>query len=85
MVIVPICSRAFDLDADPGRGILFTQAHGKAAHARQIRSGIAVPHPTLILAKGDIEDPMEPVFDGPMPSSYLSKNPLVSLGKLEMN
>jgi hypothetical protein len=44
------------------------------AQHSQIARGGAITHPAIVLAEGDIQDPMEPIFYGPMPADRLDQH-----------
>ena len=48
---------------------------GDLAQDGQVAGCRPIPDAAVILPEGDIEDPMEPIFDGPMPADRLNQHP----------
>ena len=50
------------------------EVDGDLAQDSQVASGRPIPDAAVILPEGDIQDPMEPVFYGPMPADGLDQD-----------
>src|SRR4051794_24096321 len=74
VIIVPGGLLATRPHADPGCSVPPHEVDGDLAQDGQVASCRAIPDAAVILAEGDIEDPMEPIFDGPMPADCLDQD-----------
>src|SRR5437868_2567433 len=73
VVRIPASQEAFGLDAAL-RGVLLAQeVEGDVAQYAEIVRPVPHPHAALILAEGDVEDPMQAVFDSPMVADRAGK------------
>ena len=55
------------LDADLEGRLLPQQAEGKMAQHREVRGRVPGADPALVLAKGHVQHPVEPVLNASMP------------------
>ena len=74
VLIVPGGLLATGPHADPGCSVTAHEVDGDLAQNGQIAGRRPVPDAAVILAEGDIQDPMEPVFYGPMPADRLNQH-----------
>jgi|tagenome__1003787_1003787.scaffolds.fasta_scaffold15680850_1 hypothetical protein len=66
VIIVPSGLLAPRPHADPGCSVPPHEVNGDLAQNGQVASCRAIPNAAVILVEGDIQNPMEPVFYGPM-------------------
>src|SRR5215218_126578 len=60
--------------ADLGCSAVTYEVDGDLAQDGQVASCRPIPDAAVILPEGDIQDPMEPIFDGPMPADCLGQD-----------
>jgi hypothetical protein len=65
VIIVPGGLLATGPHADPGCSVPSHEVDGDLAQNGQVASCRAIPDAAVILAEGDIQDPMEPIFNPP--------------------
>jgi hypothetical protein len=65
VIIVPGGLLATRPHADPGCSFPPHEVNGDLAQNGQVASCRAIPDAAVILAEGDIQNPMEPIFDTP--------------------
>ena len=65
VIIVPGGLLAPGPHADPGCSVPPHEVNGDLAQNGQVASCRAIPDAAVILAEGDIQNPMEPIFYGP--------------------
>ena len=66
--MIPSGILLFGLDAALFGGVALEQVRGDVAQDVEVFRGVTGPHTGLVFAKGDIEAPMERVFDRPVPA-----------------
>lgn len=66
VIIAPAGSLSACLYADLPERILLDEAECKASNNGQIGWGMRTANPAVILTKGDVETPVQTVFDAPM-------------------
>ncbi len=66
VALVPACGETFVLDADLQGGLILQQAQRGAAKDAEIGIGVALADAALVFLKGDIELPVQTVFDTPV-------------------
>src|SRR3954452_20114829 len=71
VIIVPGGLLATRPHADPGCSVPPHEVDGDLAQDGQVASCRALPDAAVILAEGAIEDPMEPIFNRPVPADRL--------------
>ena len=64
--MVPARRETFVLDAELLGPLLFEEIKGDVVEDGEVLRRIAGPDPRLILVQGDVEDPVETIFDGPV-------------------
>ena len=74
VIIVPGGLLATRPHADPGCSVPPHEVDGDLAQDGQVASCRSIPDAAVILTEGDIQDPMEPIFDGPMPADCLDQD-----------
>src|SRR3954465_14532606 len=74
VIIVPGGLLATRPHADPGCSVPPHEVDGDLAQDGQVASCRAIPDAAVILAEGDIEDPMEPIFNRPVPADRLDQH-----------
>ena len=60
--------------ADPGCSVATHEVDGDLAQDGQVASCRSIPDAAVVLPERDIEDPMEPIFYGPMPADRLNQH-----------
>src|SRR3954463_16240693 len=60
--------------ADLGCSAVTDEVDGDLAQESQVTSCRPIPDAAVILTEGDIQDPMEPIFDGPVPANFLDRD-----------
>src|SRR3954452_21807030 len=73
VIIVPGGLLATRPHADPGCSVPPHEAEGDLAQDGQVASCRAIPDAAVTLAEGDIEDPMDPIFNRPVPADRLDQ------------
>jgi hypothetical protein len=73
VIIVPGGLLATRPHADPGCSVPAHEVDGDLAQDGQVASCRAIPDAAVILAEGDIQNPMEPIFYGPVPTDRLNQ------------
>src|SRR5215210_8722167 len=74
VLIIPGSLLATRPHADLGCSAVTDQVDGDLAQESQVASCRPIPHTAVILTEGDIQDPMEPIFEGPMPADCLDQD-----------
>src|SRR3954469_13678594 len=74
VLIVPGGLLATGPHADPGCSATAHEVDGDFAQNGQIAGRRPVPDAAVVLPERDIEDPMEPIFYGPMPADRLNQH-----------
>src|SRR3954449_2813854 len=74
VIIVPGGLLATRPHADPGCSVPPHEVDGDLAQDGQVARCRAIPDAAVILAEGDIEDPMEPIFNRPVPADRLDQH-----------
>lgn len=64
--MIPGGAEALVFDVELGRVLMLQESEGDVAQDGQVVRGVGGAHAGGILTKGDIEDPMEAVFNAPM-------------------
>src|SRR5512144_36767 len=64
--LVPSAHEAFSLETDFGRLFLFEQMQGQAPQGSEVLIRIPLPDTTVIFPKGDVQDPVQTVFNPPV-------------------
>src|SRR3954462_399230 len=72
--IIPGSLLATRPHADLGCSAVTDEVDGDLAQDSQVASCRPIPDAAVILTEGDIQDPMEPIFDGPMPADCLDQD-----------
>src|SRR3954447_23479982 len=67
VVVVPGGLLAPAAQAGPAAAVLGDQVEGDLAQQGEVAGGGAVPHPAVVLAEGDVQDPVQPVLHAPVP------------------
>src|SRR3954463_15046846 len=60
--------------ADLGCSAVTDEVDGDLAQDRQVARCRPIPNAAVIFSEGDIQDPMEPIFYGPMPADCLDQD-----------
>ncbi len=71
IVVIPGGLFAFASSAGFSRTILGEQVDGDFAQRGKVAGGDSIANPAVILSKGDIQHPMQIVFDGPVTADGL--------------
>ena len=66
VVMVPGGSKAFVLDAQLERVVVFQQAQGCSTENTEVRVGVAATQARLVFLKRHVELPMQAILDRPM-------------------
>jgi aerobic C4-dicarboxylate transport protein len=74
ILIVPGGLLATGPHADPGCSVLAHEVDGDLAQDGQIASCRSIPDAAVILPERDIQDPMEPIFNRPVPADRLNQH-----------
>src|SRR5215207_6706676 len=74
VLIIPGSLLATRPHADLGCSAVTYEVDGDLAQESQVASCRPIPDAAVILAEGDIQDPMEPIFDGPRPADCLDQS-----------
>src|SRR3954468_23739638 len=74
VLIIPGSLLATRPHADLGCSAVTDEVDGDLAQESQVASGRPIPDAAVILTEGDIQDPMEPIFDGPVPADCLGQD-----------
>src|SRR4051794_5743353 len=74
VLIIPGGLLATRPHADLGCSAVTDEVDGDLAQDCQVASCRPIPHAAVILTEGDIQDPMEPIFYGPMPTDCLDQD-----------
>jgi Phosphatidylethanolamine-binding protein len=74
VIIVPGGLLAPRPHTDPGCSVPAHEVNGDLAQNGQVASCRAIPDAAVILAEGDIQHPMEPIFYGPMSADRLNQH-----------
>src|SRR3954468_716807 len=74
VLIIPGGLLATRPHADLGCSAVTDEVDGHLAQDSQVASCRPIPHAAVILTEGDIQDPMEPIFQGPMPADCLDQD-----------
>src|SRR3954471_8193664 len=74
VLIIPGGLLATRPHADLGCSAVTDEVDGDLAQESQVASGRPIPDAAVILTEGDIQDPMEPIFDDPMPANCLDQD-----------
>src|SRR5579871_1585185 len=61
--VIPAGFEAFGLDAQAFGLLLAQEVEGEMAEHGEIRGGVTGPDPAVVLAEGDVQRPVELVFD----------------------
>lgn len=64
--MIPARFQPFGPDRFLGRCFLLEKVEGEVSQDRQVFRAMTSPNATIIFAEGDIEDPVEPIFDPPV-------------------
>jgi hypothetical protein len=79
VIIVPGGLLATSADADPGCSITTDEVDGDLAQDGQVACGNPVTNAAVILAERDIQNPVEPIFYGPMLADRLDQHSAIDL------
>src|SRR3954471_3686015 len=74
VLIIPGSLFATRPHADLGCSAVTDEVDGDLAQDGQVASCRPIPDAAVILPEGDIQDPMEPIFDGPVPADGLDQD-----------
>jgi phage terminase small subunit len=74
VIIVPGGLLATGPHADPGCSVPAHEVNGDLAQDGQVAGRRPIPDAAVILAEGDIQDPMEPIFYGPVTADRLNQH-----------
>src|SRR3954466_11936006 len=74
VLIIPGSLLATRPHADLGCSAVTYEVDGDLAQDGQVASCRSIPDAAVILTEGDIQDPMEPIFYGPMPADCLDQD-----------
>src|SRR4051812_41044195 len=74
VLIIPGSLLATRPHADLGCSAVTNEVDGDLAQDSQVARSRSVAHAAVILTEGDIQDPMEPIFYGPMPADCLDQD-----------
>src|SRR3954469_2276732 len=74
VLIIPGSLLATCRHADLGCSAVADEVDGHLAQDSQVASCRPIPHAAVILTEGDIQDPMEPIFDRPMLADCLDQD-----------
>jgi hypothetical protein len=75
VLVIPGGLLATSADADSGCSATSYEVDGDFAQDGQIASCRSIPDAAVILAERDIQDPMEPIFNRPVPADRLNQHP----------